>query len=70
MGQGSLPGGGRCNIEAGSEGCIGLLQKEGRKGHSRQKGEERQRHRYRFMSKHGVVKEQAKKQGAEARTER
>lgn len=43
VGEGRLPGGGRSNTEAGSEGCIGLLQKEGRDGHSRQKGEERQR---------------------------
>lgn len=41
------------------DGCIGIPQKAGREGHSREKGEERQWHRP--LSECGGVKEQAKK---------
>lgn len=42
-------------LELVLEGCTGILQKAGREGHSRQKGEERQRHR--LQSEHSAFRE-------------
>lgn len=43
VGQGRLPGGGRSDTGADLEGCLGTPQKESRKGHSGQEGEDRHR---------------------------
>lgn len=43
VGQGRLPGGGRSDTGADLEGCLGIPQKESRKGHSGQEGEDRHR---------------------------